>query len=289
MASNFDSIKTAMRAAGYPVTEGTQWQGPDFALYDQYAKWQAYASGTPFNEMDALFGVPYPAVLPTAIAEAADIEKPPFLPTPPDPNRVQRAFRQGLPAIAMKDGMLLVGTNIPATEFYTASNGDIHLGLSLRYRYDINPVVVPGPNTSVTISPRNAQGGAWAVVYSIASLNNRFVTDDYNITVYRRCLRGMPGSFQTGDLRQQGPSGYFVNSADLSTGKYQVAQEVLPSVATYPDNATALVGAYVIGIRAVKNNGQVVQVEMQVVTDMDPPPAVEPPDDEVPPTENTEE
>ncbi|MGE8451595.1 MAG: hypothetical protein ACN6OP_13435 [Pseudomonadales bacterium] len=290
MASNYDLIKTAMTDAGFPVTEGAQWQGPDFAAYRQFCAAQAYATGEVFNEQDALVGVAYPAVLPASVAAEAGITRPPFLPTPPDPNRVQRQFNQTLPAIAMNGPNMLVGTGIPASAFYTASNGDIHLAVSLRYRYDAAPVVVTGPNTQVIIKPRGDDGSAWAAAISITSLNNRFITDDYTISVYRRCLRGMPGMFQSLDVRQHGPSGYVLGSnGDMSTGKYQVAQEVIPSVADYPNDETALVGAYVLGIRAVKNDGQVVQVELTVITDTDPPPAVEPPDDEEPPTENTEE
>lgn len=285
MATNYELIKTAMKDAGFPTSDGTQWTGLDFASYQQFGAWQAYKNGEVYNEQDALVGVAYPAVLPTSIADDAGIDKPEVLPTPPDPNRVQRLFNQTLPAIAMNNGMMLMGTNIPATAFYTASNGDIHLGLSLRYRYDADPIVVSGPNTQVIIKPRNDEGTAWAVAFSIASLNNRFVTDDYTITVYRRCLRGMPGDFQSLDLRRHGPSGYALGPAgDMSTSKYQVAQDVLASVANYPDNTSALVGAYVVGIRAMKNDGQVVQVELTVITDMDPPSTVEPPGDEVPPT-----
>jgi PKD repeat protein len=67
----YAEIKAAMQAAGLPVSSGSQWLASDQGIYDeQYIPNISYAAGVNPDPVNGNYGVAYPAVMPTAIADA---------------------------------------------------------------------------------------------------------------------------------------------------------------------------------------------------------------------------
>lgn len=66
----YPQAKAAVAAANYPVSSGSDWQGKDAGSYDKFSAAASYNAGVPFDRRASQYGFAYPAVMPTAIANA---------------------------------------------------------------------------------------------------------------------------------------------------------------------------------------------------------------------------
>jgi len=65
-----ENAKTAMTAAGYATSPGSNWTAQDDAAYTQFVSDLSYAAGVFPNDSEAQYGLAYPAVMPPAVADA---------------------------------------------------------------------------------------------------------------------------------------------------------------------------------------------------------------------------
>lgn len=112
---SYAQIKAALVADHYPTASGSAWQGTDAGSYTNLlGPSAAYAAGVPYDARTAAYGVAYPNVMPTAIANAVQ----------------QQAYSATLAASP------LTATHAVTTVTFTLTQQNVSAGATLSYLWD---------------------------------------------------------------------------------------------------------------------------------------------------------
>jgi|SRR5690606_12154898 len=243
--SNFDAIKAMMVQQGLPVSPETSFFGKDWEVYRGLSESQ-HQSFT-----NASYGAAYTAILPDQIAEDAQIEKIPTLPSPPDPIAWNIRYNQPLPEEATDSkGHMVKSKGNPGHPFVLLTDGTLNMGMSLRYRR--SGITIPMNGLEYTIPRTDTQGNAWAVAVSISTPRGTNVLSSYQFYLYWRTVEGVPQNIRT-RLTLEADK-YVAPPFDMNSGELQAAQEIIPALTErdYPQGGPALTGKYKIGIECLR-------------------------------------
>lgn len=246
--SNYDLIKERLVDQGFPTTEGDGFQGLDFASYELYSKGVTYNSGEPYDQQKAFVGLAYVAELPKSVADDAEIEQPEPVDPIPDPNAIARSYGAVNELGQKENGTLWMGSGNSSDGFVLVSNGDLELGISVRYRFTSPPIDASA--REISIPAMNENGRAWAVALSGISLGQKIITDRYFCRLTIHAIAGDPDRNINHQLTWSN-NRYVLFQSPWTEGRDYVAQEIVPMVkkATYPEDVP-LYGKYSITLEA---------------------------------------
>lgn len=165
--TNFGKLKTAMAAAGYPTSEGPNFNGIDLGSYNRYTKDQAFITGQTVNVTDAMYGLEYSSVLPTTLAANFSVGS--------------QVTNAKLWAEAIHNGYMYVGTGNPVTNFQVTNGVSVQVGLSLRY-YQNGVPPAAGDGGNYKMPKVDANNRPWTFSFSVASIEGVSL-ENYDVTL----------------------------------------------------------------------------------------------------------
>lgn len=165
MSFNPTKLKEAMADQGLPVSDLPTIGGTDHESLRLYGASAQYNAGLPYDSNQILYGLAYPAVQVTSVAEVSAMGSVGNV----------KIWPNGL----TEAGYLKAGTGIPGAIFITGVGEHIQLGLHALYRnYDKGL-----RSEEFTYSmPASVEGHPWVVAYSIVT-DGETKIEDYEISM----------------------------------------------------------------------------------------------------------
>lgn len=196
---DYKEIKTALKTAGYQVTDCDAWTGVEAAAYKHFTRSVAYNAGVHDNDYKNNYGIPYPGEMPAAIAAAITGDQPQYSATfagTPTSGQAPLAVNFTVTETNGKadtydydfgDGTAPVtGSTTPTLSHTYATAGTFtakvtpHVGCEAKGPYSAAPVTVTAAY-SATLTPSPASGTApLDVTFTVTEENGAATSFEYD-------------------------------------------------------------------------------------------------------------